>query len=221
MLGNKRLGRVIANMSLQALDVLDHLSNLLVLLGAFLLQLLGVRLEFLARLADLLLLKLPGLCNVCCPQALPLGCRRRAALADHPVEHPVVAEMAVLEELREEGAEVHVVRLLGEAQLLAVVQVERELLREALAERLDGDGLLAVPDLVVLFLLRARLQPLPRQLSQVKVHQHVAQRFEVIPPALLDALVRADAGVAWGSCEFLLVPVRNVLQGGGVHVPLA
>jgi hypothetical protein len=32
--------------------------------------------------------------------------------------------------------------------------------------------------------LGRRLQPLPRQRTPVKVHQHVAQRLDVIPPAL-------------------------------------
>lgn len=60
---------------------------------------------------------------------------------------------------------------------------------------LDGGGHLLLADLLVLLLFGSSLKALPRQGAPQEVHDHVAQRLNVVPPALLDAQVRVDAGI--------------------------
>jgi len=55
------------------------------------------------------------------------------------------------------------------------------------------------------------LQSLPRQRPTVEIHQHVAKRLEVISPALLDADMSVDAGVASRTSQVLVFSIGNVL----------
>ena len=55
-----------------------------------------------------------------------------------------------------------------------------------LAQDLDGGGHLLLHDLFVLFLLDVRLEPLPGERAAVEVHEHVAQRLEIVAAGLLD-----------------------------------
>ena len=73
--------------------------------------------------------------------------------------------------------------------------VARQRAREDCRGHLDGRGHLLLADLLVLLLLGGGLEALPRQAAPQEVHQHVAQRLDVVPPALLDAQVRVDARI--------------------------
>ena len=53
--------------------------------------------------------------------------------------------------------------------------------REPLAQLLNGRSLLLLADLLVLLLLRGRLEALPGQAAAQEVEQHVCERLEVIP----------------------------------------
>ena len=93
------------------------------------------------------------------------------------------------------------------------VFVGRRLLREV-REGGGGEGSgahLLLGDHVVLLLLGRRLEALPRQAASQEVHQHVAQRLEIVPPALLDAKVRVDGSVPSRAREILVLAVRDVL----------
>ena len=53
------------------------------------------------------------------------------------------------------------------------------------AEDFDGRGALGLADFLVALLERVRLEALPRQTAAQKVHEHVAQRLQIVPPTLL------------------------------------
>ena len=100
------------------------------------------------------------------------------------------------------------------------MKVGDKLGREALAQHLDGRRHLLLADLLVLLLLRRRLQALPRQRSAQEVHQDVPEGFEVVASALLDAEVGVDGRVPGRAREVLVLPVRYVLVRLGIAVLL-
>lgn len=138
--------------------------------------------------------------------------------------HPVVAEVHFVafrdEQLLEELADEEVVRPLVEPQGAHVVQHDAELDRQPLAEHLGQVRNLAVQDFLVLLALVRRVGSLPRQRALQEVHQHVAQRLQVVAPAQLDAEVRVDARVPGGPDEAAVFFVRDVVQGLRVSVLL-
>eukprot|EP00754_Rhynchopus_humris_P023692 Rhum_TRINITY_DN14846_c4_g1::Rhum_TRINITY_DN14846_c4_g1_i4::g.122834::m.122834 len=142
-----------------------------------------------------------------CPARLLLD----GLLVRRPVEDVVHLVALLDKEIPEELPQVLVVRLVLEPERPRVVQVRRELTREALAQRLHRGGHLLLADPVVLLLLRLRLQALPRQAATQEVHQHVAHSLEVVPPALLNADVRVDRRVPRRARQVLALLVRDVL----------
>ncbi len=78
---------------------------------------------------------------------------------------------------------------------------------------LDGRGHLLLADLLVLLLLGGCLQTLPRQAAPQEVHEHVAQRLDVVAPALLDAQVRVDARVSRRPRQVLVLSARRATPG--------
>lgn len=103
-----------------------------------------------------------------------------------------------------------VVRLRVELQVAHVLQQPDELLRDLVAERFGGGHEFFVEYLFVLFLFVLGVHVLPGQLSEEEVDEHVEHALEVVPPALLDAEVRVDGGVAGGAGEVLVVLVGDV-----------
>ena len=59
---------------------------------------------------------------------------------------------------------------------------------------------------------------LPGQGAAQEVQQHVAERLDVVPPALLDAEVGVNAGVARSACEVFVLAVGDV--DVGLRVPV-
>lgn len=59
---------------------------------------------------------------------------------------------------------------------------------------------------------------LPRHRSPQKVHQHISQRLDVVPPRLLDAQVCVDGCVSGRAGQVLVLPVWDVDMGLGVPV---
>lgn len=102
-----------------------------------------------------------------------------------PIELAVVHESAFLVEALEQVPQVLVVRRLEEVQSADVSQVRRHLFRVAVAQHLDRRVPLRLADLLVPFLQRVGLQPLPRQAAAQEVHEHVTQRLQVVSSALL------------------------------------
>mmetsp|Transcript_1763 Transcript_1763/g.5240 ORF Transcript_1763/g.5240 Transcript_1763/m.5240 type:complete len:352 (+) Transcript_1763:405-1460(+) len=141
-------------------------------------------------------------------------------LAQHPVELAVVGVVVGDEEVLEQALEVVVVRLVVEAQRAAVLKVDAELVRVALAEGLEGGRDLLLHDALVLLLLGVGAQALPGQRAAQEVHEHEAERLQIVAPALLDAQVVVDARVARRAGEVLVLAVGNVGVRLGVPVAL-
>mmetsp|Transcript_164026 Transcript_164026/g.398639 ORF Transcript_164026/g.398639 Transcript_164026/m.398639 type:complete len:344 (+) Transcript_164026:167-1198(+) len=137
-----------------------------------------------------------------------------------PVEVAVVLNFRPHRQVLEEAAQVGVVGLIGEAQSPAVLEVDAELVREALAQKVDGRGHLLLHDLLVLLLLRVRPQTLPRQRPAQEVEEDVAQGLKVVAAALLDAQMVVDRGITRRTGQVLVLAVHDVHVRLRVPVPL-
>lgn len=65
-------------------------------------------------------------------------------------------------------------------------------------------------NVVILFVLAAPRETLPRQRSLDEVKQHVANSLQVVSSGLLNALVRSNGCIPGRSCQILAVLVRDV-----------
>ena len=139
---------------------------------------------------------------------------------DRPVEHVVVLEALAVEQLLEEALEVGVIGPVLEAEGAAVFKVGAEFGRVALAQLFGRGRHLAVHDALVLLLLGVGLEALPGEGAADEVHEDVAERFQVVAAALLDANVRVDRGITSGSGQVLVLAVGDVLVGAGIAVLL-
>jgi hypothetical protein len=143
-----------------------------------------------------------------------------AAIELHPVVLAILDFARVLQRRGEEFAEVVVIGLVLEAQVAHVGEVLVELLRVAIAEVLDGSGLLLLSDLLVLLLVRGSLQALPGKTSTEEVHEHVAKGLEIVTTRLFPTKMGVDTHVSRGTGEGLPLTVRDVLLGLRVTVLL-
>ena len=139
---------------------------------------------------------------------------------DRPVEHVVVLEALAVEQLLEEALEVGVIGPVLKAEGAAVFKVGAEFGRVALAQLFGRGRHLAVHDALVLLLLGVGLEALPGEGAADEVHEDVAERFQVVAAALLDANVRVDRGITSGSGQVLVLAVGDVLVGAGIAVLL-
>mmetsp|Transcript_22320 Transcript_22320/g.46874 ORF Transcript_22320/g.46874 Transcript_22320/m.46874 type:complete len:427 (-) Transcript_22320:824-2104(-) len=135
-----------------------------------------------------------------------------------PVKDVVVLIPGPNKGLPQQVAQVVVVRLVVEPQAPAVVKVRHKLLRKLLAKHFDRRGHLSLADLLVLLFFRGRLEPLPGEAAAQKVQEHVPQRLQVVPPALLYTQVGVDRGVPRSPCQVLVLSVRNVLVCPGIPI---
>lgn len=141
-------------------------------------------------------------------------------LVDGPVEDVVVLEALADKEITEDLAEVAVVGLVVEAERAGVVEVNGKLVGEAAAEDLGGSGHLLLHDAVILLLLSSRLKTLPGQRTTAEVEHNVAERLHVVTARLLDTQVGVDGGITSGTCQVLVLTVRDVEVRLGVSVLL-
>ena len=125
-----------------------------------------------------------------------------------------------MEKISEELTQILVVGSVVEAERAAVAEVVGELDGKALAEVLDVGGGFLLADALVLLPLGLGLEALPGQRAAVEVHEHVAERLEVVAATLLHAHVRVDGGVAGRACQVLVLAVGDVLVGARVAVLL-
>ena len=139
---------------------------------------------------------------------------------DRPVEHVVVLEALAVEQLLEKALEVGVIGPVLEAEGAAVFKVGAEFGRVALAQLFGRGRHLAVHDALVLLLLGVGLEALPGEGAADEVHEDVAERFQVVAAALLDANVRVDRGITGGSGQVFVLAVGDVLVGAGIAVLL-
>mmetsp|Transcript_10209 Transcript_10209/g.27873 ORF Transcript_10209/g.27873 Transcript_10209/m.27873 type:complete len:271 (+) Transcript_10209:176-988(+) len=131
-------------------------------------------------------------------------------LQDCPVEHIVPNEPLSYEQIPEQLSQVGVVWLVVEPQTPRVLEVDDKLCRKPLAERLCWRRHLLLRDFLVLLLFRRCLQTLPRQRPAQEVHQHVAQRLQVIPTGLLNPQVRVDRRIPRRPRQIFVFTVGNV-----------
>lgn len=87
---------------------------------------------------------------------------------------------------------------------------------KALAQLFDTGSHFLFADAFVLLSFGLSLEALPRQRAAIKVHEHIAERLEIVAAALLDAHVRVDRGVASRAREILVLAVGNVLMGARI-----
>lgn len=151
--------------------------------------------------------------------------RRQASLfllqvEDRPVKHVVVLEALAVEELFEETLEVGVIRTVLEAKGAAVFKVGAEFGRVALAQLLGRGRHLAVHDALIFLLLGVGLEALPGERAPDEVHEDVAERFQVVAAALLNANVSVDRGITGSSGQVLVLTVGDVLMGARIAILL-
>ena len=73
---------------------------------------------------------------------------------------------------------------------------------------------------LTLLLLRVGLEALPREAPPDEVHEDVAERFQVVAAALLNANVSVDRGITGSSGQVLVLTVGDVLMGARIAVLL-
>lgn len=167
------------------------------------------------------------------------GVQVSLVLVHSPVEDIVVLEALADEEITEDLAQVAVVGLVIKPEGASVVEIDRELVREATAEDLGRSGHLLLHDPVVLLLLRGGLKTLPRERATAEVEHDVTERFHVVTAGLLcwtlaygfsntvdnvwgkihtNTKVSVDGGIPGSAGEVLVLSVRNVEMGLGVAV---
>ena len=102
-----------------------------------------------------------------------------------PVEITIMCEAFPVVEILEELPQVLVVGRVEEIEPANVAQVRGHLFGMTLTELLDRSRAFRVADLLVALLQRVRFEALPWQAATQEVHEHVAQRLQVISPTLL------------------------------------
>ena len=98
-----------------------------------------------------------------------------------------------------------------EFESTAVLHKFAELARVATTKFFQTGLNLLLLDVVVLFVLRASRQALPRQLTLDEVEQHVANCFQIVTTRLLDTLVCSDRGVPSGTSKVFAILPGDVL----------
>ena len=129
----------------------------------------------------------------------------------NPVELLVLqVQPLLLRQLVQHLLQVLIIRLFFEIEVPAVLQVEEQLSRAALAQVFEGDGHLGLLDAPVLLRLAERRKILPRKLPFEEIEHDEANSFQVIAPGELLTEVGVDAGVAGSASETFVVAVGYV-----------
>lgn len=111
----------------------------------------------------------------------------------------------------EQRVYVSVVRIRRKSQRATVLHEFPELAWQVFAQLFQRDFFLLFLNVVVLFILRAARQTLPRQLTFEEVQQYVANRFQVVTPRLLVAQVRGKGSVTGSPSQILAFAKGNML----------
>lgn len=144
---------------------------------------------------------------------VPLGvpALSRILIDLHPVVLAILDLTGVLESLGKELAEIVVVGCVFKAEVADVGEVLAKLFGEALAEVLDGGGLLLLTNLFILLLVGSSLETLPRQTTAEEVHEDVTEGLEIVSARLLTSQVGVDTHITGGTGERLALTVGDVL----------
>lgn len=89
-----------------------------------------------------------------------------------------------------------------------------------LTENFNRSCSLGVSNLLVALLEGVGLEALPGEGPAEEVHEHVTKSLQVVSAGLLLAHVCVDGHVASRARQGLVLPVRDVLVGGGINVLL-
>ena len=156
--------------------------------------------------------------------SLDVGCRHEQDASFLPVrKNPVVLVIVLValleEQMPEELPEVIVIGPMVEVQRPAVVQKGNAFLGLIFTDLLRCHLHLHLGDAFELRFLRRGLQALPGQCAENEVHEHVADRFEIVTARLFAAFVSIDRGVPRRARQTLVALPRNVHQRVGISVP--
>ena len=135
-----------------------------------------------------------------------------------PVELPVAVPALGLKQVLEHFPILVVVWLVEKVQASHVLQVFGELFWMTLTQHFDGRGSLSIAYLLVSLLESVRLEALPGQRAPQKVHEHVAESFEIVATTLLLAQMCVYAHVSSGARQALVFSVGYVFVGLRVYV---
>mmetsp|Transcript_5685 Transcript_5685/g.10172 ORF Transcript_5685/g.10172 Transcript_5685/m.10172 type:complete len:227 (+) Transcript_5685:234-914(+) len=113
-------------------------------------------------------------------------------------------------EIGKQLPEAFVVRPLVELQLSGRAQVDPEGLGIFSTKLFKRCAFLLLADLSVLLFLGLCLQTRPRERASEEAHQHVPNRLQIVPPALLNAFVRIDGGIPGSARETEVRPHGGV-----------
>ena len=149
--------------------------------------------------------------------SLDVGCRHEQDASFLPVrKNPIVVVIVLVALLKEQMAEelpkVIVIGPMVEGQRTAVVHKSNAFLGLIFTYLLRGHLHLHFSDAFELRFLRRGLQALPGQCAENEVHEHVADRFEIVTARLLAAFVRVDRGITRRTRQTLVALPRNVHQ---------
>lgn len=123
-----------------------------------------------------------------------------------------------LHAVSEEAKAILIVGLLLELETPAVDHVVVELVWHALAEVLEARLQLLILNILVLLILVAPGQALPRQTALDKIQYDMAYGFQIITSTLLLSFVRIQGCVASRASQILAITIWNMLAVRGLVV---
>lgn len=131
--------------------------------------------------------------------------RSRAFRKNLIVSHSVNRWQIPLDEFRTESV------LKAEKNLVSLLDRSRWIEAYILGTHLDRRGSLCVADLLISFFKRISLQALPRQWTTQKVHEHVAERLQIVASRLLAPHMRVDRHVSCGAGQRFMLSIWYML----------
>lgn len=137
-----------------------------------------------------------------------------------PVILLVLGDTLVECSIGEQLTHVFVVRCFFKAQVPHVLQIFLELLGKARTQLIHRGRLLLLANLLILLLVSRSLQTLPRQTTPQKVHENMAESFEIIASRLFPPEMGIDTHVPRRSGEGFSLAIRNVLLRFGIPILL-
>mmetsp|Transcript_3289 Transcript_3289/g.5876 ORF Transcript_3289/g.5876 Transcript_3289/m.5876 type:complete len:214 (+) Transcript_3289:313-954(+) len=132
------------------------------------------------------------------------GCILLLPVTDGPIKSKVVQVTLAKIEILQQLSQVNIIRAILETQAAAVMQIACKLWWIMLAEGLDWNGHLLLPQLNI-------FETLPRQIPTIEIHQHITHSLQVIPSALLNTKLRIDTRISCCAYEAFPFTIRNVL----------
>lgn len=177
----------------------------------------------------------PGCCGCCCCRSSTHSRQIIGTPASHgtirgqatafllqiengPIKHVVILKPFAVKEFLKQSLEIGVIRSVFKAQRATIFKVAAKFSRISLAELFRASGHFSIHNAFVFLFLGIRLEALPGQAAANKVHQNVAEGFEIVAATLFNANVCVDAGVASRAGQVLIFAIGNVLMRAWIAV---